>query len=167
MTVRDVAERAGVNHALIHRHLGTKEALIRAAIAHSASASYAQVQRATRAGARLADLGDIPEIRRHLRLLARCILELDDLSTLQDSFPTVGDLVRSGTDLGLDPDLARARVVTIVSMISGVQLYATWFAEAAGLPPEAMAYTRDLLDVGLAAVDAAVGMPSWPSVWTD
>ena len=33
MTVRDVAERAGVNHALVHRHFGTKDALIRAVVA--------------------------------------------------------------------------------------------------------------------------------------
>jgi AcrR family transcriptional regulator len=32
MTLRKVAERAGVNHALIHRHYGTKDALIRTVI---------------------------------------------------------------------------------------------------------------------------------------
>lgn len=33
VTVRKVAELAGVNHALIHRHFGTKDALIRAVVA--------------------------------------------------------------------------------------------------------------------------------------
>jgi TetR/AcrR family transcriptional regulator, repressor for neighboring sulfatase len=32
VTVRTVAARAGVNHALIHRHFGTKDALIRAVV---------------------------------------------------------------------------------------------------------------------------------------
>jgi TetR/AcrR family transcriptional regulator, repressor for neighboring sulfatase len=32
VTVRKVADRAGVNHALIHRHYGTKDALIRAVV---------------------------------------------------------------------------------------------------------------------------------------
>jgi AcrR family transcriptional regulator len=32
VTVREVAARAGVNHALIHRHYGTKDALIRAVV---------------------------------------------------------------------------------------------------------------------------------------
>jgi AcrR family transcriptional regulator len=32
VTVRGVAARAGVNHALIHRHYGTKDALIRAVV---------------------------------------------------------------------------------------------------------------------------------------
>jgi AcrR family transcriptional regulator len=33
VTVRNVAELAGVNHALIHRHFGTKDALIRTVVA--------------------------------------------------------------------------------------------------------------------------------------
>lgn len=32
LSVRQVAERAGVNHALVHRHFGTKEAIVRRAL---------------------------------------------------------------------------------------------------------------------------------------
>lgn len=35
VTVREVADRAGVNHALIHRHYGTKEELLRVVLAQA------------------------------------------------------------------------------------------------------------------------------------
>lgn len=36
VTVREVADRAGVNHALIHRHYGTKDELLRVVLAQAA-----------------------------------------------------------------------------------------------------------------------------------
>lgn len=36
VTVREIAERAGVNHALIHRHFGTKDELLRLVLAQTA-----------------------------------------------------------------------------------------------------------------------------------
>src|SRR3954454_13409058 len=47
VTVRTVAARAGVNHALIHRHYGTKDALIRAVV----------TEQSRQLGARAAELG--------------------------------------------------------------------------------------------------------------
>lgn len=37
ISVRDVAERAGVNHALVHRHFGTKDDLFRAVISEQSA----------------------------------------------------------------------------------------------------------------------------------
>lgn len=39
VTVREIAERAHVNHALVHRYFGTKEDLMRAVLEHNASSS--------------------------------------------------------------------------------------------------------------------------------
>jgi AcrR family transcriptional regulator len=36
VTVRQIAERAGVNHALVHRYIGTKEDLLREVLEHNA-----------------------------------------------------------------------------------------------------------------------------------
>src|SRR5262245_34914262 len=36
-SVRDVARRAGVNHGLVHRHFGSKEALVREAVTQVAA----------------------------------------------------------------------------------------------------------------------------------
>ncbi len=40
ISVRDVAAEAGVNHGLIHRHFGSKDRLIRAAVEHAAKQVY-------------------------------------------------------------------------------------------------------------------------------
>ncbi|MGZ4677834.1 MAG: TetR family transcriptional regulator [Acidimicrobiia bacterium] len=167
MSVRAVAERAGINHALIHRHLGTKADLIRVALAHSAAVSYEAVRRETRNGRSLAELGEVPEIRRHVRALGRCLLELPAAEGLQSSFPTAGDLAESGIEHGLDEVTARARAVLITAAISGIVIYAPWFAAAVGLPEDRRERVTELLDVALGAVDASTGMPPWPSIWTD
>jgi AcrR family transcriptional regulator len=81
VTVREVAERAGVNHALIHRHFGTKDELIRTVVA----------EQSRELGARTADLSptDSAGMLRLLhdhpaywRVLARIIL--DEPSMLAD-----------------------------------------------------------------------------------
>jgi AcrR family transcriptional regulator len=56
--VRDVAERAGVNHALVHRHFGTKDELIRSVI----------TEQSKRIGAEAAQLGK-PDVEQLLELL--------------------------------------------------------------------------------------------------
>jgi AcrR family transcriptional regulator len=78
VTVRQVAERARVNHALVHRHFGTKDALIRTVVTEASR----------RIGAAAAALGrPDPNAMLHLlrehgaywRLLARVVLDDPDL----------------------------------------------------------------------------------------
>ncbi|HTJ47616.1 MAG TPA: helix-turn-helix domain-containing protein [Kofleriaceae bacterium] len=40
VSVRDIAAEAGVNHGLVHRHFGSKDGLIRAAVKRAASVVY-------------------------------------------------------------------------------------------------------------------------------
>ena len=74
VTVRDVAERAGVNHALIHRHFGTKDEFFRSAI----TVQSEQIGAAAAAIGR-PDVGEILAILRdnpgYWRTLARTILD--------------------------------------------------------------------------------------------
>lgn len=79
VTVRDVAERARVNHALVHRHFGTKDQLLRAVL----------VSRSEAFGRAAADVGiDADSMLRLLtqhadywRILARFVLDAPDLLT--------------------------------------------------------------------------------------
>jgi AcrR family transcriptional regulator len=78
VTVRQVAERARVNHALIHRHFGTKDALVRAVVTEESrriGAAAAALERAD-AGAMLALLR---EHGAYWRLLARVVLDEPEL----------------------------------------------------------------------------------------
>jgi AcrR family transcriptional regulator len=79
MTVRKVAARAGVNHALIHRHYGTKEALIRAVVTEQSRQLGERAAALPRADAAsmLRLLQDYPA---YWRVLAR--ITLDDPSLL-------------------------------------------------------------------------------------
>lgn len=49
VTVREIAERAQVNHALVHRYFGTKEDLMRAVLEHNASGAEGVAAGAARA----------------------------------------------------------------------------------------------------------------------
>ncbi|MFN2560617.1 MAG: TetR/AcrR family transcriptional regulator [Jatrophihabitans sp.] len=74
MTVREVAGRAGVNHALVHRHFGTKDALIRTVVAEQSR------ELATRAAAlprpdETAVLALLSEHAAYWRVLARIVLD--------------------------------------------------------------------------------------------
>jgi AcrR family transcriptional regulator len=79
VTVRAVAQRAGVNHALIHRHFGTKDGLIRAVVTQQ-SRELAE-QAATMRSANSADIDAAAMLRllkehgAYWRVLARVVLD--------------------------------------------------------------------------------------------
>jgi len=77
VTVRDIAAAAGVNHALVHRHFGTKDELIRTVLREES----ASIARAASDGGRdtaglLALLDEHPA---YWRILARTVLDSPDL----------------------------------------------------------------------------------------
>ncbi len=99
VTVRKVAELAGVNHALIHRHFGTKEALIRTVVAEQSR------ELGTRAAALSgADAGGwlrlLQDHAAYWRVLARIVLDeptmLADLE-LPAAAATLGLVAGGGT----------------------------------------------------------------------
>src|SRR5687767_12590248 len=71
VSVRDVAAEAGVNHGLVHRHFGSKQALVRAAVARISDEIHRD------AGAGLSSRS-FETVRRHpalARALARACLD--------------------------------------------------------------------------------------------
>jgi AcrR family transcriptional regulator len=72
VTVREIAARARVNHALVHRHFGTKDELIRTVLTaqSSAIAAAAKNRRGTAAMLTL-----LEEHRAYFRALARAVLD--------------------------------------------------------------------------------------------
>jgi AcrR family transcriptional regulator len=100
ISVRDIAARGGVNHGLVHRHFGSKEALVRAALDRLASELFE-----TAGAARL----DIPGLQalftataRHesyWRALARTVLDGEPPREFQSRFPTIGRVVETLREL--------------------------------------------------------------------
>lgn len=71
ISVRDVAERANVNHALVHRHFGTKDDLFRAVISELSAEIAAAISRQDVATA----LRQLQAQPAYWRIMARAVLD--------------------------------------------------------------------------------------------
>lgn len=138
VTVREVADRAGVNHALIHRHYGTKEELLRVVLA-DAIGRMADVARHTSntgddiRGVIAATRGEEPAVR----LLAWAILAGYPIETVWPEYPAfqrvqtvLADEQGTGDDGREDP---RVTVATAAAMLLGWILFTPFLDRAAGL----------------------------------
>lgn len=91
VTVREVADRAGVNHALIHRHYGTKQELLRVVLAQA-------LARMTEVSAEFTSSRDhltkiitaMHDIEPAIRLSAWAILVGYDINAIWPESPAIG-----------------------------------------------------------------------------
>lgn len=149
VSVRDVAARAGVNHGLVHRHFGSKEALVAATLEQLAAATAAPARGAASAD----ELGQIigrAADDRFWRVLAWSLLEGRDPAGLQARFPVLDELIAlvraQHRGIGSNGD-ARLAVVQAVAFGLGSLLFEPFLRHAVGLgdagTDEARAATRD------------------------
>jgi AcrR family transcriptional regulator len=90
VSIRDIAERARVNHGLVHRHFGSKAALVRAVMDRLVAKLDGGVEvDASSPG----DLFLAAEKSRYWRVLARALLDGADPRDLQGGFPVIERLV--------------------------------------------------------------------------
>ena len=131
MTIRDVAERAGVNHALVHRHFGTKDALIRAAVAEQSRELGARAaELATPDAARMLRL--LQDFPAYWRVLARIVL--DDPAMLADlPLPAAGVTLGLMTGGGEADEEARVAAAVAGSTALGWLVFGPHLANILGL----------------------------------
>ncbi|MCB9732316.1 MAG: TetR/AcrR family transcriptional regulator [Deltaproteobacteria bacterium] len=155
--VREIAEAAGVNHGLVHRYFGSKQALVEAAIAHVSGALHA-------ADPALAGMSaktfayfrhEAPELP---AALARACLD-GDPALLRAAAPApeqltaiLAPIAARLRQLGADPDDAPAVNGLASAAILGWFAFRPLLTEALGLGPDADERVERLL----AAVDALV-----------
>jgi AcrR family transcriptional regulator len=136
VTVRDVAERARVNHALVHRHFGTKDDLLRAVL----------VRRSEAFGRAAAEVGVdaesiLPLLTQHAdywRILARFVLDAPNLLTADLPAGSMV-LARIGADAsGGDRTAADAAVAAAVagSLALGWAVFGAHLDEVLGHPDQ-------------------------------
>ncbi|HVY62998.1 MAG TPA: TetR/AcrR family transcriptional regulator [Planctomycetota bacterium] len=140
ISVKDIAAAAGVNHGLVHRYFGSKEALVREAVVRTnalVSGSAPQVGRATWM---LRLLRERPEIA---RILARCCLDGPrDLLPLaappaEVREPYVAGIRRALAALGLGERAPDPYVVNAAGCAAalGWVVFRPLFEQGFGLPP--------------------------------
>jgi TetR/AcrR family transcriptional regulator, repressor for neighboring sulfatase len=102
VSVKQVATAAGVNAGLVHRYVGTKDDLVRAAV-HRASDEHPASSR------RLSD---------YERILAHLAMEGYDLSSLDLDFPLTRELIDAMVTGGFTDRQARLRTVCSLALSS-------------------------------------------------
>ncbi|MFF2083341.1 TetR/AcrR family transcriptional regulator [Nocardia sp. NPDC058176] len=131
-SVRDIAERAGINHGLIFRHFGAKENLVAAVLDHLGAEHGPEVDLT---GRNPVD----PAIRLHLTVLARCLLDGYPVGQLQQRFPIMAALVDRAKSAGADPHDAALAAANAAALMVGWELFGPFLRAATGLDdvPEA------------------------------
>ena len=139
VTVREVAARANVNHGLVHRHFGSKEALVSAVLDNLVTELRATFADRLLEGASRAQLFDaIAENDHYWRVLARSLLDGQTEWLEGDRFP----LIRSGVRAleaskkrgELDDDVdVQALVASYVALGLGWLVFEPFIAKAAGM----------------------------------
>ena len=126
-SIRDIAARSGVNHALVFRLFGTKDQLVAAVLDHL-SDTVATLVESDPTG---------PEtqraVERNWRVLARAILDGYPVGQLQHQFPYVSGLVERARAHHPDELTARLAAANVIALELGWRLFEPFVRSAAGL----------------------------------
>lgn len=129
VTVRQIAEQAGVNHGLVHHYFGSKDALLADVLEVLSRQSAAE---AAADPAAFFVVGGAAE--RHGRILAHLLLEGRDITAHQSEFPSIQALIEGyRSEAGVSDADARARAAQVAAMVMGWQLFEPFLTTAAGL----------------------------------
>jgi TetR/AcrR family transcriptional regulator, repressor for neighboring sulfatase len=133
LSVRQVAERAGVNHALVHRHFGTKDEIVRRAL----EAQSAAVARDVRARSRDGELDVVQvldvlaEHPAYWTTLARVVLDDTELAG-RGTTPTTEVFARAARRAGGDP----GSTALAACLMLGRRVFGDFVVEATGTTRE-------------------------------
>ncbi len=126
-SIREIAARSNVNHGLVFRHFGTKEQLVGAVLDHLGMATTTLVQ--TGAPAEEVERA----LDRHLRVMARALLDGYPAGQLQTRFPGVSQLVDQVRPQHHNDLSARLAVANAVALQMGWRLFEPFLRSAAGI----------------------------------
>jgi len=140
VSVRDIAKRAQVNHGLIHRHFGSRDGVVQAAIEHMSRQVISQLPplRDNESLLELLQQGFQATARRdqYWKVLAHIVLTEGGEQWLQKEFPLVERMLRSAQK-GKDPKLSPAAMVTLLlSLGLGMLVFEPYLKQSMGLSDE-------------------------------
>lgn len=147
VSLRDVAATAGVNYGLIHQYVGTKDDLLRLAIRRLSEESRTRFSAET-TEATIDRLVSNASSSPNLRLLAWALLQghhAEDLIGRSGALQTMSErLVHSGPD-AMDETESRRRIVVLMSLILGWELFGDYLTDAIDLDRSTGADTAALI----------------------
>jgi TetR/AcrR family transcriptional regulator, repressor for neighboring sulfatase len=126
-SIRDIAARSKVNHGLVFRHFGTKEQLVGAVLDHLGMTTTALLQ----TGAPAAEVEQAFD--RHMRVMARALLDGYPAGQLQSRFPGVSQLLDQVRPRHDSDREARLAVANAVALQLGWRLFEPFLRSAAGI----------------------------------
>jgi TetR/AcrR family transcriptional regulator, repressor for neighboring sulfatase len=153
-SIRDIAARARVNHGLVFRHFGTKEKLVAAVLDHLAArlntltpgeTSQDEIEAAT---------------TRHLRVIARALLDGFPAGKLQSSFPAADRLLDGIRPLHESDESARLGAANAIALLLGWQLFEPFVRSATGLNELPQQKQRELMFSGMGRLAQPHAAPS-------
>ncbi len=148
VSVREIAAAAGVNHGLVHRHFGSKRALLGAVLDRLAARLAGDVERQSTDVVTSVEPGT--DLDLYWRVLARAILDGEDPRALQTDFPAVRQIIERGRrEFGWGEREARIAAAQGVALKLGWRLFEPFLLPAAGLEAEDPDILREELQVTL------------------
>lgn len=127
VSVREIAQAAGVNHGLVHRHFGSKEKLLKATLTHL-SVSVEEKLGALKGDERTAELlpkifGGTKDVGLHWRVITHALLEGMTVDELQQDFPIFKRIVDACNRDGLNPTEALGKASLIFATGLGYMVF--------------------------------------------
>lgn len=126
-SIRDIAARSKVNHGLVFRHFGTKEQLVGAVLDHLGMTTT----NLRRNDAPVAELERAMD--RHLRVMARALLDGYPVGQLQTQFPCMWQLLEAVRPRHADDRSARLALANAVALQFGWRLFEPFLRASTGI----------------------------------
>jgi len=123
VSVRDIATEAGVNHGLIHRHFGSKQALLRAVMHKLTSEISGAIEDQGQVTKAPPSFFASAQHDRYWRVLARALLDGEDPRDMQKDFPVVRRIVeetRAAQERGKLASDVDVRLLTAMGVALGL-----------------------------------------------
>lgn len=126
-SIRDIATRSRVNHGLVYRHFGTKERLVGAVLDHLGESLTTLLD----TGAPADEIEQAMD--RHMRVMARALLDGYPVGQLQSHFPNVALVVDQVVPRFRDEQEGRLAAANAVALQLGWRLFEPFLRSATGL----------------------------------
>lgn len=140
VTVRDIAERAGVSHALVHHYFGTKSEVLRAVLDRNAEGFHTKVDWTLPAERGAVEVFRAAlDSRDYALAILRSSVDGKSPEELQDGFPTMDQLIEvikrrdPADDLPIEKCDPRVAAVVLVAFVFGWMATENWLLQAAGI----------------------------------